>query len=149
MAFPSEKQRSAVEAELGPVLVIAGPGAGKTSCLVARVEHLIKVRGFKPERLCAVTFTNKAAEEIITRLGRTLGRQGEDVTRGTLHSLCLSILRERGGEVGLQAGFGVADDHYQHAILARLRVQQKRRSSLLTIFGKFRFQGIAPTPGDL
>ena len=149
MAFPSENQRAAVEAELGPVLVIAGPGAGKTSCLVARVAHLIEVRGFKPERLCAVTFTNRAAEEIITRLGRTLGRKGEDITRGTIHSLCLSILRERGGEVGLQAGFGVADDHYQHAILARLRVQQKRRSSLLTIFGKFRFQGIPPTPGDL
>jgi DNA polymerase III epsilon subunit family exonuclease len=149
MAFPSEKQRSAVEAELGPVLVIAGPGAGKTSCLVARVEHLIKVRGFKPERLCAVTFTNKAAEEISTRLSASLDRTAEDLTRGTIHSLCLAILRERGGEVGLQAGFGVADDRYQQAILARLRVPEKRRGGLLNTFGKLRFQGIAPTPGDL
>ena len=120
MTFPSNRQREAIEAELGPVLVIAGPGAGKTSCLVARIDHLIRVKNFAPGRLCAVTFTNKAAEEIARRLKHTLGRDAEEITRGTIHSLCLSILRNHGADVGLQAGFGVADEAYQHTILARI-----------------------------
>lgn len=148
MAFPSAKQREAVEAPLGPVLVIAGPGAGKTSCLVARIKYLIRSLGFKPERLCAVTFTNKAAEEIIHRLSSELGRESEDITRGTIHSLCLSILRERGAEVGLQAGFGVADDRYQRAVLSRLRVPRKRQGQVLNDFGRHRHQGYGLTPGD-
>ena len=55
---PLPAQRMAIEAPLGPTLVIAGPGAGKTFCLIGRVEHLIKQHGFAPSQLCAVTFTN-------------------------------------------------------------------------------------------
>src|SRR5439155_740298 len=61
---PLPQQRLAIEAPLGPVLVVAGPGAGKTFCLIARINHLINTRGLAPERICAVTFTNRAAEEI-------------------------------------------------------------------------------------
>lgn len=148
MTFPTELQRQAIEAPPGPVLVLAGPGAGKTSCLVARIRFLIEQRGFKAERLCAVTFTNKAAEEIAVRLKETLGRQAEDITRGTIHSLCLKVLREQGAGVGLQAGFGVADDEYQHALLARLRVPRKYRGMLLNRFGRQRLQGYELTPED-
>src|SRR6266705_953625 len=59
---PLPQQRLAIEAPLGPVLVVAGPGAGKTFCLIARINHLINTRGLAPERICAVTFTNRAAE---------------------------------------------------------------------------------------
>jgi DNA polymerase III epsilon subunit family exonuclease len=148
VTFPSPIQRLAIEAELGPTLVVAGPGAGKTSCLVGRIEHLIKVRGLAPDRLCAVTFTNKAAEEIIHRLKTTLGRPGEEVARGTIHSLCLTILRNHGADVGLQSGFGVADEAYQHAALGRLRVPRKFRGSTLNLFGRHRIQGYELTPQD-
>ncbi|MEO8199563.1 MAG: UvrD-helicase domain-containing protein [Gemmatimonadota bacterium] len=148
MTFPSPIQRQAIAGDLGPTLVLAGPGAGKTSCLVGRIDHLIRARGFDPARLCAVTFTNKAAEEIVHRLKTTLGRVGEEVTRGTIHSLCLDILRRHTAEVGLQAGFGVADDAYQHAALGRLRVPRKYRGSTLNLFGRHRIQGYELTPQD-
>ncbi|MFI5279567.1 MAG: UvrD-helicase domain-containing protein, partial [Gemmatimonadales bacterium] len=64
------------------MLVVAGPGAGKTFCLIGRIAHLIGTLGMKPERICAVTFTNKAAEEIAARLGESLEDQGSAVRRG-------------------------------------------------------------------
>ena len=148
MTFPTDLQRQAIEAPLGPVLVLAGPGAGKTSCLVARIQFLIEHRQLPPERICAVTFTNKAAEEIAVRLRETLGRAAEDVTRGTIHSLCVRILRQHRSEVGLQAGFGIADEDYQHALLGRLRVPRKYRSGLLNRFGRRRLQAYELTPDD-
>jgi DNA polymerase III epsilon subunit family exonuclease len=130
---PLPQQRLAIEAPLGPVLVVAGPGAGKTFCLIGRVHHLITAHGLDPARICAVTFTNKAAEEIA-------GRLRHDVTRGTIHALCLGILREHAEAAGLPKGFGVADEHYQHAILARLRVHADRRGGVLNRFGRQRMQ---------
>ena len=67
---PSDPQRAAIEAPARPVLVVAGPGAGKTYCLIERVRHLIQ-QDVDPRRICAVTFTNKAAEEIAVRLKDT------------------------------------------------------------------------------
>jgi DNA polymerase III epsilon subunit family exonuclease len=148
LTFPTELQRQAIEADPGPVLVLAGPGAGKTSCLVARIKYLIEDLHYPPERICAITFTNKAAEEIAVRLKVTLGRQAEDITRGTIHSLCLRVLREHAASVGLQAGFGIADEEYQFALLARLRVPRKYRSGLLNRFGRHRLQGYELTPED-
>src|SRR6266568_4529534 len=85
MSFaPLTQQRLAIEAGLGPVLVVAGPGAGKTYCLIARIEHLI-ASGIDPRRICAVTFTNRAAEEpyqkvILGRLNVPLDRRGQLLT---------------------------------------------------------------------
>src|SRR5439155_829277 len=76
---PLPQQRLAIEAPLGPVLVVAGPGAGKTFCLIARINHLINTRGLAPERICAVTFTNRAAEEIAVRLKHTLGDRADAI----------------------------------------------------------------------
>jgi DNA polymerase III epsilon subunit family exonuclease len=145
---PLPQQRLAIEAPLGPTLVVAGPGAGKTFCLIARVNHLITVRGFAPNRICAVTFTNKAAEEIAVRLRHTVGDRAEGITRGTIHALCLSILREHAEAAGLQKGFGVADDQYQRIILGRLGVHPERRSMLLTLFGRHRLQDYRLAPKD-
>ena len=133
-------QRRAIEAKMGPVLVIAGPGAGKTFCLIERVNYLITKADFAPARICAVTFTNKAAEEIAARLKLTLGQRAEDVTRGTLHSLCVKILREHGEAIGLARGFGIADESYQHFVLRRIGVYSRRRLQLLTAFGRHRLQ---------
>ena len=130
---PLPQQRLAIEAPIGPVLVVAGPGAGKTFCLIGRIHHLITALNFDPARICAVTFTNKAAEEIATRLRH-------DVTRGTIHALCLGILREHAEAAGLPKGFGVADEPYQTAILARLKVPLERRGAVLIRFGLHRLQ---------
>ena len=138
---PLENQRKAIEAPLGPVLVVAGPGAGKTFCLISRIEYLIAKQGIDPARICVVTFTNKAAEEIAARLGKALGDRAHEITRGTLHALCLHLLRERADVIGLARGFGVADEPYQLAILARLKVYVKERTSLLNRFSRRRMQG--------
>src|SRR5213595_324248 len=137
---PLPQQRLAIEAPLGPVLVVAGPGAGKTFCLIARINHLINTRGLAPERICAVTFTNRAAEEIAVRLKHTLWDRAEGVTRGTIHALCLALLREHAEAAGLRKGFGVADEQYQKAILGRLHVPQEQRGSLLNRFSRHRVQ---------
>jgi superfamily I DNA/RNA helicase len=145
---PLPAQRRAIEAPLGPTLVIAGPGAGKTFCLIHRIEHLIKVHRVPPHAICAVTFTNKAAEEIAQRLQAVLDHAADTVTRGTLHWLCAGILRDYPEAAGLRPGFGIADEQYQLSVLARLGVWKKRRKQLLTLFGRWRLQQHRPTPED-
>src|SRR6058998_1840187 len=125
---PLPQQRLAIEAPLGPVLVVAGPGAGKTFCLIARINHLINTRGLAPERICAVTFTNRAAEEIAVRLKHTLGEHAE--------------------AAGLRKGFGVADEQYQKVILGRLHVPLEQRGSLLNRFSRHRVQDYRLTDDD-
>src|SRR5437870_1990195 len=137
---PLPQQRLAIEAPLGPVLVVAGPGAGKTFCLIARINHLINTRGLAPERICAVTFTNRAAEEIAVRLKHTLGDRADGVTRGTIHAVCLALLREHAEAAGLRKGFCVADEPYQKVILGRLHVPLEQRGSLLNRFSRHRIQ---------
>jgi DNA polymerase III epsilon subunit family exonuclease len=137
---PLPQQRLAIEAPLGPVLVVAGPGAGKTFCLIARINHLINTLHMAPERICAVTFTNRAAEEIALRLRHTLGDRAEGITRGTIHALCLALLREHAEAAGLRKGFGVADEPYQKVVLGRLQVPLEQRGSLLNRFSRHRVQ---------
>jgi len=146
---PSPKQLEAIEALPGPVLVVAGPGAGKTFCLIGRIQYLIDRVGLDPSRICAVTFTNKAADEIAQRLRREIGSPAEDIARGTLHGLCFALLREHVSVVGLRRGFGMADEEYQRRVLRRLRVRKERHAQLLTLFGRHQLQNYPLTPGDL
>src|SRR5881392_4294599 len=145
---PLPQQRLAIAAPLGPVLVVAGPGAGKTFCLIARINHLIATVGIAPERICAVTFTNRAAEEIAVRLKHTLRERADGITRGTIHALCLGLLREHAEAAGLRKGFGVADEQYQKVILGRLRVPLEQRGPLLNRFGRHRVQAYELTADD-
>ncbi|HXV85836.1 MAG TPA: UvrD-helicase domain-containing protein, partial [Gemmatimonadales bacterium] len=140
--MPTSRQHQAITSPLGPVLVLAGPGAGKTFCLIERIRYLIHQHGVRPERILAVTFTNKAAEEIATRLRDSLGAAAADVTRGTLHGLCVTVLRAHGEAIGLKPGFGIADQAYQFGVLGRLGVwPARRRGSVLTAFGRHRLEG--------
>ncbi len=132
---------------MGPVLVVAGPGAGKTYCLIARIERLI-ANGIDPHRICAVTFTNRAAEEIAMRLKQTLGDKADAVTRGTIHALCLALLRQHTEAAGLKKGFGVADEVYQSVVLGRLRVPTERRGGILKRFGRHRLDGYTLQPDE-
>jgi superfamily I DNA/RNA helicase len=101
---PSPVQRQAIQAAPEPLLVLAGPGAGKTFCLTERIRFLIEGLGFSPERVCAFTFTNKAAGEIAERLERTLGERAAQVKTGTIHAFCAELLREFGARIGLARG---------------------------------------------
>jgi superfamily I DNA/RNA helicase/DNA polymerase III epsilon subunit-like protein len=147
--IPTLAQRRAIEAPLGPVLVVAGPGAGKTFCLIGRIAYLIGSLRLDPRRICAVTFTNKAADEIASRLRREIGPEADEVTRGTLHALCLSLLREHAAGMGLRRGFGLADEDYQKRVLRRLRVRPERQAQLLRLFGRHQLEHYPLTPGDL
>ena len=138
---PSASQRLAIEAGARPLLVLAGPGAGKTFCLIERIRFLIGKLDVKPERICVFTFTNKAAGEIAERLTRELGPHVERVKRGTIHAFCAELLREFGEQVGLQPGFGIADEPYQRSVLRRLRVPTKMHKSVLDSFARYRFRG--------
>jgi DNA helicase-2/ATP-dependent DNA helicase PcrA len=102
-------QRSAVEHETGPLLVIAGAGTGKTKTLVARLAKLIQ-RGEAPERLLLVTFSRRAAQELIRRLGALAGNDtARRVPAGTFHSIAHRILRIHAASFGLGEGFSVID----------------------------------------
>jgi superfamily I DNA/RNA helicase len=99
--------------------VLAGPGAGKTFCLIERIRFLTEQRGFDPARIVAVTFTNKAAGEIAGRLRGALGARADLITRSTIHALCVQLLRSDGELVGVPRGFGIADEEYQRIALRR------------------------------
>ncbi len=147
-SVPTPDQRRAIEAPPGATLVVAGPGAGKTFCLIGRIRHLLTSRNLPPERICAVTFTNKAAEEIGVRLESEGRLEARHVQRGTFHALCLSILREHPAEAGLQPGFGVADEAYQLTLLATMGVHESYRRALLSHFGRFRLRHLPLTSDD-
>ena len=137
---PTESQRAAIEADLGPALVLAGPGAGKTFCLIERIRFLIERHQLDASRICAFTFTNKAAEEIRSRLDRDLGPAAQRLTCGTIHAYCADLLREFGDFVGLQRGFGIADEPYQKALLGRLGVSVRAQENVLRSFTRHRMR---------
>jgi superfamily I DNA/RNA helicase len=139
--IPSPSQAAAIEADLGPVLVLAGPGAGKTYCLIERVRFLIEKQNVDPARICVFTFTNKAAGEIASRLEKYLGERAERVKRGTIHSFCAELLREFAEQVGLRPGFGIADEDYQLSVLHRIEGFRKYHSNTLKCFTAYRFHG--------
>ena len=141
LLVPSASQREAIEAAAEPLLVLAGPGAGKTFCLVERIRYLIGTLGLRAERLCAFTFTNKAAGEIAERLATSLGFTAAAVKTGTIHAFCAELLREFGTRIGLQRGFGIVDERQQRVALKRLGVPHRWHSGLLTRFATHRFRG--------
>ncbi|GAB5601595.1 UvrD-helicase domain-containing protein [Thermus sp. FJN-A] len=112
----NEAQRQAVLHYEGPALVVAGAGSGKTRTVVHRVAYLIARRGVYPSEILAVTFTNKAAEEMRTRLKGMVKGAGE-LWVSTFHSAALRILRVYGERVGLKPGFVVYDEDDQTALL--------------------------------
>ncbi|MEP6732696.1 MAG: UvrD-helicase domain-containing protein [bacterium] len=146
---PSPSQRSAIEAGAHSLLVLAGPGAGKTYCLIERINFLIEHHGFDPARICAFTFTNKAAGEITHRLEGRLGVKAEMIKRGTIHAFCAELLRELGAEVLLEPGFGIADEEYQLNVLRRIEGPRKWHRSVLTRFSAHRFRGDPLQHNDL
>ena len=114
-------QRSAVETLNGPVLMLAGAGTGKTKALTTRIVHLMNMNQAWPNEILAVTFTNKAAREMKSRVGAMLGNVGDGLPwLGTFHSLCVKILRRHSEIVGLKSNFTILDTDDQLRLLKQL-----------------------------
>ncbi len=112
-------QREAVEAIKGPVLILAGPGSGKTRVITQRVAYLIKECGVNPRRIMAVTFTNKAAKEMTERLNKLVSTAVKQLTLGTFHAICARILRQEGEAAGIDPHFVIYDDDDQISLIKR------------------------------
>jgi superfamily I DNA/RNA helicase len=117
----NEQQTRAVTHGSGPLLILAGPGTGKTRTLTARVTYLVQEIQVEAERILAVTFTNKAAEEMKARLQRQLGpAQTARLQLSTFHALGLSILKTEAKHLGRDAGFSLIDEEEQLELIRRL-----------------------------
>ncbi len=113
------QQQEAVQLTKGPLLIIAGPGSGKTRVITHRIAYLIRVCGVPPRNIAVVTFTNKAANELKERLHSMLGQDSIGITASTFHSLCARILRHHGSKIGLENTFTIYDDSDQITTIKR------------------------------
>src|ERR1700736_3866015 len=121
----NEAQREAVTAPLGPVLVLAGAGSGKTRVLTHRIVWVIQSEGASPHGILAVTFTNKAAGEMRARVEQLLGVPGAALWLGTFHGIAHRLLRLHWREAGLPQGFQILDAEDQLRLIKKmLKAQQ-------------------------
>jgi DNA helicase II / ATP-dependent DNA helicase PcrA len=110
-------QQEAVLHGEGPLLILAGAGSGKTRVITRRIAYLIGRRGVQPWQILAVTFTNKAADEMRRRVEQLLGARGLSVALGTFHSTCVKILRKWHRELGLRSSFVIYDEVDQLSLI--------------------------------
>lgn len=159
----NQAQMQAVTTLSGPLLVLAGAGTGKTRVVTYRVANLIR-HGIRPERILAVTFTNKAANEMQERIGQRMGHRrrrkpSEPVPArpliGTFHSLCVRILRRHARELGYPEKFAIYDRADQESlargVLRELRIQDThlKPSDFLSIIGRWKNGGVTPEKSTL
>jgi DNA helicase-2/ATP-dependent DNA helicase PcrA len=138
------QQLAAVTAADGPALVIAGAGCGKTRTLIYRVAYLID-KGADPAAILLLTFTRKAAQEMLQRAGLLIGARSEQVAGGTFHSVANTLLRRYGRPIGLEPGFTILDRGDAEDLIALLRNQRglndkdkrfPRKATIAEIFSK-------------
>lgn len=123
-------QREAVECTEGPLLILAGAGSGKTRVLTTRIAYLIYEKRVAPWNILAITFTNKAAQEMRQRIVALVGQDGEKVWASTFHSACVRILRSEINYIGYDSNFVIYDDADQQTlikmILRELNLDEKK-----------------------
>ena len=118
----TESQKEAITTTEGPLLIIAGPGTGKTFTLVERTIYLIAEKNVKPENIMIATFTEKAAKEIITRITNELDKLDmyvniNEMYIGTFHSICLRILKENIEYTNLKKNYRMIDEFEQEYLI--------------------------------
>src|SRR3989344_9074126 len=117
----NSQQRAASEAPFSPLLIVAGAGTGKTTTLTERLAYLIR-SGVPSWKICALTFTNKAAQEMLLRVTKSSGNLpiGKEPYIGTFHSLGARILRKEGGLLGRTQNFAIFDDHDSFELIKKV-----------------------------
>ncbi len=148
------RQRQAVLHGDGPLLILAGAGTGKTRTLTWRIAHLIE-RGVPADRILAVAFTNKAADELRDRVAQLIGRKGPSLpTVSTFHSFCLGVLRRDIGRLGWKENFSIYDTTDQYAAIRDALRERKLAGRDLdvkriqAIISRAKNDGGRPDPGD-
>jgi len=116
----NERQLEAVTAPLGPSLILAGPGSGKTRVLTYRIAYLVDELGVPAHEILAVTFTNKAAGEMTNRLQQLVGPLASHLTIGTFHAICVRILRREAPQLGFGSDFTIYDADDQERVVTRM-----------------------------
>jgi DNA helicase II / ATP-dependent DNA helicase PcrA len=116
----NQAQQAAVSAGTGPVLVLAGPGSGKTRVLTHRIAYLVSQMNVQPEQIVAVTFTNKAATEMRTRAQALLDSTTRGLRVGTFHAICAQLLRREHAHVGFARDFAIYDTDDQLKLITQI-----------------------------
>ena len=143
-------QRQAVEVQAGPVLVLAGAGTGKTRVLTTRIAYLLASGAAKPWSVLSVTFTNKAAREMLDRVAVIIGPMAEQIWLGTFHALCARLLRRHAELVGLQSNFTILDADDQVRLLKQLlqaeEIDDKKWPArlLMGVIQRWKDRGLTP-----
>ena len=127
----NDAQRAAVTAPVGPVLVLAGAGSGKTRVLTHRIAWVIQTQGASPHSILAVTFTNKAAHEMRGRIEKLLGIPGSSMWVGTFHGIAHRLLRLHWRDAGLPQSFQILDGEDQLRLIKKIvKAHGARRGAL-------------------
>ena len=143
------EQRAAAEIAEGPLLIVAGPGTGKTRTLTHRIAHLIADRGAAPEQCLAITFTRRAAAEMTERLETLVPDRAERIAVMTFHALGLSMLREHGARLGLPQPVRVASRaECVEGLAGALPTSRRRAAQLLATIARRKRQGEASATGE-
>lgn len=116
----NKRQKEAVETTEGPLLIMAGAGSGKTRVLTHRIAYLIHEKQVNPWNILAITFTNKAAEEMKIRVSDLVKEGGQDVWVSTFHSMCVRILRREIDQIGYSQSFTIAASSEQKTLIKRV-----------------------------
>jgi uncharacterized protein (TIGR00375 family) len=146
LAGLDDEQRTAAQIVDGPLMMLAGPGSGKTRTLMFRIAHLVVERGVDPAHCLAVTFTRRAAGEMRSRLAELIPDAAARIAIHTFHSLGLAILRDDPGVAGLNPGFRLAGEAERKALLAEaLAVPERKAERLLRAISKAKRMGAAPS----
>ncbi len=141
--FLNEEQLKACFHENGPAFVLAGAGTGKTRVLTYRICYLIQ-KGVLPDRILALTFTNKAADEMKERIKELLGEKAKNIWMGTFHSIGLRILRENGKYIGLPENFAIYDREDSKRILKDILKEGESPSLWIDKISKIRNEILYP-----
>jgi len=147
----NEAQIEAVTQLDGPLLIVAGAGSGKTKVLTSRIAHIIKEKKAYPNQILAVTFTNKAAKEMQSRVSKILGAGATGLSwLGTFHSICAKLLRKHASAVNLNSNFTIIDTDDQIRLIKNIckaeniDVKQLAPRYILAIIDKWKNKGQYP-----